>query len=74
MPGVRAALCADGETVRGARLWSDANIPYMSLHRISPEVAREILDAWFLTCDTDPLRKKNIDTVKELDRPMLKRG
>jgi len=26
IPGVRAALCDDAETARGARLWNDANV------------------------------------------------
>ena len=45
--GVRAALCADAETARGARRWNDANVLVMSLRATSTEVAREILDAWF---------------------------
>lgn len=27
VPGVRAALCADAQTARGARAWNDANLP-----------------------------------------------
>ena len=47
IPGIRAALCADAETARGARLWNKANILCMSL-RVTPEViAGEILDSWF---------------------------
>jgi ribose 5-phosphate isomerase B len=45
--GVRAALCADAETARGARKWNDANVLALSLRRTSDEVAKEILDAWF---------------------------
>jgi ribose 5-phosphate isomerase B len=47
VPGVRAALCWDAETARGARLWDDANVLAMSLRSVSPAVAKEILDAWF---------------------------
>jgi len=47
VPGIRAALCADAETARGARLWNNANILCMSL-RVTPEViAGEILESWF---------------------------
>lgn len=49
IPGVRAALCADAETARGARKWNDANILVMSLRLISEPVADEILEAWLST-------------------------
>ena len=45
--GVRAALCADAETARGARRWNDANVLALSLRATSPAVLDEILDAWF---------------------------
>lgn len=45
--GIRAALCGDAQTARGARWWNDANVLVMSLRATSTEVAREILDAWF---------------------------
>lgn len=49
VPGIRAALCADAETAKGARLWNRANILCLSL-RATPEViAQEILEAWFAT-------------------------
>ena len=44
--GVRAALCVDAETARGARKWNDANVLALSLRLTSEEVAREILAAW----------------------------
>jgi ribose 5-phosphate isomerase B len=47
VPGVRAALCGDAATARGARKWNDANVLALSLRATAPEVAREILDAWF---------------------------
>jgi len=45
--GVRAALCHDAETARGARLWNDVNILAMSLRATSEQVAKEMLEAWF---------------------------
>lgn len=51
--GVRAALCTDAETARGARRWNDANVLAMGLRLTAPEVAREMLDA-FLTSEADP--------------------
>jgi ribose 5-phosphate isomerase B len=44
---VRAALCDDAETARGARKWNDANVLALSLRRVSQPVLEEILDAWF---------------------------
>ncbi len=49
VPGVRAALCDDAETARGARLWNDANVLCLSLRRTSIPIAEEILEAWFDT-------------------------
>ena len=47
--GIRAALCDDAETARGARLWNNANVLCMSMRRASEVVAKEILDMWFTT-------------------------
>jgi ribose 5-phosphate isomerase B len=49
VPGIRAALCDDAETARGARLWNNANVLCLSLRRASEVVANEILDSWFNT-------------------------
>ena len=57
--GVRAALCTDAETARGARKWNDANVLVMGLRLTSPEVAKEMLDAWFDTVP-DPEEAENI--------------
>ena len=47
VPGVRAALCGDAETARGARRWNDANVLALSLRSTSDAVLAEILDGWF---------------------------
>ena len=44
--GVRAALCGDAETARGARRWNDANVLALSLRTTSEALLGEILDAW----------------------------
>jgi ribose 5-phosphate isomerase B len=49
VPGVRAALCFDAETARGARLWNDANVLCLSMRLTSEIVAEEILKKWFQT-------------------------
>jgi ribose 5-phosphate isomerase B len=65
--GVRAALCVDAETARGARKWNDANVLAMSLRLTTPIVAREILDAFLDTADVDPTETSNIARVKDLE-------
>ena len=47
--GVRAALCTDAETARGARRWNDANVLAFGLRLTSPEVAKEMVDAFLST-------------------------
>ncbi|CAG6394056.1 RpiB/LacA/LacB family sugar-phosphate isomerase [Streptomyces cocklensis] len=47
VPGVRAALCGDAYSARGARVWSDANALALSLRLLSGGLLAEILDAWF---------------------------
>src|SRR5687767_5742374 len=42
VPGVRAALCVDAETARGARKWNDANVLALSLRLCSEQVAKEV--------------------------------
>ena len=64
VPGVRAALCTDAETARGARRWNDANVLAVGLRLTSPTVAREMLDA-FLATGTDPDEAANIAKVRD---------
>jgi ribose 5-phosphate isomerase B len=49
IPGIRAALCVDAETARGARLWNNANVLCLSMRLTSEIIAGEILDTWFNT-------------------------
>src|ERR1700722_14304240 len=62
VPGVRAALCVDAETARGARRWHDATVLALSLRLTSEQIAAEILDA-FLVTDADP---GQADTIAQL--------
>jgi ribose 5-phosphate isomerase B len=62
VPGARAALCTDAETARGARRWNDANVLAVSLRLTSPEVAKEMLDA-FLGTEVDETERANIDLI-----------
>jgi ribose 5-phosphate isomerase B len=66
VPGVRAALCSDAETARGARRWNDANVLCLSLRATSETVAGEILDAWFAG-EPDPSEADSIRRIRQLD-------
>jgi ribose 5-phosphate isomerase B len=68
VPGIRAALCPDAETARGARRWNDANVLAMSLRLTTPILGREIVDAFLDTGDVDPSEVKNIERVNSLDQ------
>lgn len=65
--GVRAALCTDAETARGARLWNDANVLVLSGRLATEYTAREILDAWLSVTTPDPSEVPNIETLKRFD-------
>jgi ribose 5-phosphate isomerase B len=61
--GVRAALCTDPETARGARKWNDANVLALGLRLTSEPVAVEIVDA-FLATDPDGTETDNIAAIE----------
>src|SRR3954466_8384596 len=67
VPGVRAALCGDAETARGARKWNDANVLALSLRTTSEAVLTEILDAWFAAePSVDDQDRANVAHVAEI--------
>ena len=65
VPGIRAALCSDAETARGARKWNDANVLAMSLRSTPEAVAKEIVDAWL---ETGPDEAEHA-TIAKLESP-----
>lgn len=67
VPGVRAALCTDAETARGARKWNDANVLALSLRLTSTPLLTEILDGWFAgEPSEEPGDRANIAHVDEI--------
>lgn len=70
VPRVRAALCTDAETAKGARKWNHANILVMSLRLTSEAVAKEILDAWFST----PFGEEELENVAKVRAIEIKYG
>jgi ribose 5-phosphate isomerase B len=65
VPGVRAALAWDPWIARGARLWNDANVLAMSLKRLAPDVAVDVLRAFLDTPQPDPDEARNIAGIEE---------
>lgn len=66
--GVRAALCFDAETARGARLWNNANVLCLSMRLTSEIVLEEILTAWFeTTYQPTPTDEACLAIIDELD-------
>jgi ribose 5-phosphate isomerase B len=63
--GVRAALCSDAATARGARTWNDANVLALSLRSTSEAVLGEILDGWFETSPSEDA--DDVANVRHLD-------
>ena len=68
-PGIRAALCADAETAKGARIWNHANVLALSLRLISLPILREILTAWFETpYSTDEWNLLQMQKIQQLEK------
>lgn len=69
VPGIRAALCRDAETARGARIWNHANVLGLSLRATPEAVAKEILEAWFATpYSDDEWNRRQTERIAELER------
>jgi ribose 5-phosphate isomerase B len=65
--GVRAALCGDAETARGARKGNDANVLALSLRSTSDAELEEILDGWFEGSPSEePVDVANVRHVDEI--------
>ena len=75
VPGVRAALCQDAETARGARIWNHANVLALSLRATSEAVAKEILGAWLDTpYSEDEWNRQQMERVRELEQQTVNQG
>lgn len=66
--GIRAALCQDAETARGARTWNHANVLALSLRATTEGIGKEILDAWFATpYADDEWNRLQIERISQLE-------
>jgi ribose 5-phosphate isomerase B len=73
VPGIRAALVADAETARGARIYNHANVLALSLRATTVPMMKEILDAWFSTPISEgeaqsEWNRQQVSRVEELER------
>lgn len=68
VPGVRAALAWEPWIARGARLWNDANVLALSLKRLAPDIAVEVVRAFLDTPEPDPDEAENIARLVALDQ------
>jgi ribose 5-phosphate isomerase B len=69
VPGIRAALCHDAETAKGARIWNHANVLGLSLRATPEAVAKEILNAWFSTpYSDDEWNMRQIQQINEIEQ------
>lgn len=68
VPGIRAALCGDAETAKGARIWNHANVLALSLRLTSDALLKEILKSWFETrYSTDEWNLLQMERLKEIE-------
>ncbi|AWN74261.1 RpiB/LacA/LacB family sugar-phosphate isomerase [Legionella anisa] len=67
IPGIRAALCVDAQTAKGARIWNRANVLALSNRLLTQDLAKEILDAWFNT-KTDEEGEQIIKEIEAIER------
>src|SRR5690606_1178018 len=68
VPGVRAALAWDPWIARGSRLWNDANVLALSLKRLAPDVAVEVVRAFLDPAEPDPDELDNIAQLTTLEQ------
>ena len=67
--GVRAALCRDSATAKGARTWNHANVLALSLQSTDDTTLKEILDVWFATpYSSDKWNLQQIDRIRKLEQ------
>ncbi|MCS7205241.1 MAG: RpiB/LacA/LacB family sugar-phosphate isomerase [Leptospiraceae bacterium] len=71
--GVRAALCFDAETAKGAKIWNHANVLGLSLRLTTPFKAKEILAAFFDTpYSEDEWNKRQMARIAEIEEKQCK--
>ena len=75
VPGIRAALCHDAETARGARIWNHANVLVLSLRATSGPIVKEIFDRWFDTAfSDDEWNLRQVARLREIEKDVGRAG
>jgi len=69
VPGVRAALAWEPWVAAGARRWNDANVLALSLKRLAPAVAVEVLDAFLAVEEPAADERPALDRLAGLEVP-----
>jgi len=69
VPGVRAALAWEPWIAGSARRWNDANVLALSLKRLAPAVAVDVLDAFLAVDGPDADERPSLDRLADLERP-----
>lgn len=66
--GIRAALCGDAATAKGARIWNHANVLGLSLRTTSAPILKEILKEWFETpYSTDEWNLLQMERIRQCE-------
>jgi ribose 5-phosphate isomerase B len=71
-PGIRAALCVDGETARGARIYNHANVLGLSLRLLTKQSLDEVLREWFSTpYSVDEWNLSQIERLSSIEKTLF---
>jgi RpiB/LacA/LacB family sugar-phosphate isomerase len=68
VPGIRAALASDVETVRLARQHNDANVLVLAANRVDAGSVPAIMDAWLQTSFEGGRHEQRIKKIDDLER------
>ena len=71
VPGIRAALCTDAQTAAGARIWNHANVLALSNRLTTVDLAKEILEAWFVTT-FDERGQPGVEEIRSIEEMQWK--
>jgi ribose 5-phosphate isomerase B len=68
VPGIRAALCHDIFTAKAAREHNDANILTLGERVLRPDVACDIVDAWFQARFVGGRHARRLEKISEIEK------
>lgn len=68
IPGVRAALCLDGEMAESSRRHNDANVLALAANRTGPEEAIAITDRWLAAPFEGGRHARRVDAMTRIEK------